>query len=204
MENIDWEYELNRPARLVNNSQKRKRQLALKQKDFGNLGKESFSNLGMKRRCACGCGQSINYFNTRGGEKLFSNGHEKRTHYLPKFGAIGYSTESFISRNFGVAAGKFSKEFVFLVMLYLVIKKLIKGERSTMNTKVLINEIKSKALQEIAESLNEVLNRVKTEEIDMRQGMVEIAGHKHLIQTIALDWTFNGAKKRVMEISSGK
>lgn len=44
-----------------------------------------------------------------------------------------------------------------------------------------------------------ILDRVKEGKIDYRQAQSEIAGHKHIIQCVALDWMYN---KRRSEIES--
>lgn len=65
-----------------------------------------------------------------------------------------------------------------------------------MNSNTLMSEIKSSALKQIAESLNDTLEKIQSKEVDVKQGMAEIVAHKHIIQTIALDWTFNGVNKK--------
>ncbi len=53
-------------------------------------------------------------------------------------------------------------------------------------------EISSDALSEITGSLGKVVERIKGGQIGHQQGSAEIAGHKHIIQTIALDWLYSG------------
>lgn len=60
-----------------------------------------------------------------------------------------------------------------------------------MNSDIINNEITSPALKEIVASLNSIVERVQTGGITHKQGSVEIAGHKHVIQTVALDWLYN-------------
>ena len=67
-----------------------------------------------------------------------------------------------------------------------------------MNINKILNEIKSPAIKEIASSLAETVERMQGKIIDYRQGSVEIAGHKHLIQSVALDWAFNRVKKQYL------
>jgi hypothetical protein len=72
-----------------------------------------------------------------------------------------------------------------------------------MNTPVLSikhlrSEIKSRTLQDIAESLMGIINRVHEKDIDIKQAQTEIVGHKHLIQTIALDWAFHKRRNNLL------
>ena len=60
-----------------------------------------------------------------------------------------------------------------------------------MNISIIIKEIKSKALQEIAKDLNMIVEDVRNHNISYQQGNMEIVGRKHIIQSIALDWAFN-------------
>jgi len=56
------------------------------------------------------------------------------------------------------------------------------------------NEIKSKSLKEIIKTLGEIVKRVQDGEITYQQGSVEITGCKHIIQSLALDWSFSKGK----------
>lgn len=56
------------------------------------------------------------------------------------------------------------------------------------------NEIKSDVLKNVCLSLLETLTKIRTNEIDFRKGSVEIAAHKHIIQSIALDWLYSKNK----------
>jgi hypothetical protein len=60
-----------------------------------------------------------------------------------------------------------------------------------MDIKKIQKEIKSNALKEIVEDLDEIVNKVRAQEISYQQGNMEIVGRKHVIQSIALDWTFS-------------
>lgn len=64
-----------------------------------------------------------------------------------------------------------------------------------MNLSVIKKEIKSEALKEVVSSLTKTVNNVKERKIDFQQAQMEIAGCKHIIQTIALDWAFGGRLK---------
>jgi hypothetical protein len=67
-----------------------------------------------------------------------------------------------------------------------------------MNVEVIKKEIKSPALKTIVESLCSLIERVKNGDITYQQGSAEIAGHKHIIQSLALDWMFSKKVKRLM------
>lgn len=69
-----------------------------------------------------------------------------------------------------------------------------------MNIQIISKEIKSSALNEIVKSLVETVERVKSHKIDQHQANVEIVGCKHIIQSIALDWAFNGKIKKLPAI----
>ena len=94
------------------------------------------------------------------------------------------------------------EEFFYLSVFLHFASRMLNNPKgdSRMNAKTLMAEIKSNALKQIAESLNEVLEKVKSEETDIKQAMVQITAHKHLIQTIALDWTFNGVDKNARKL----
>lgn len=64
-----------------------------------------------------------------------------------------------------------------------------------MNLQIIQKEIKSDALKEVVKSLTDTVNDVKSRSIDYQQANVEIVGCKHIIQSIALDWAFNGKIK---------
>ena len=60
-----------------------------------------------------------------------------------------------------------------------------------MDTQVIKEEITSRALREVVDSLIDVIDRVETGETSHQRAIVEITGHKHVLQSIALDWAFN-------------
>jgi hypothetical protein len=60
-----------------------------------------------------------------------------------------------------------------------------------MDTRQITKEIKSPALKEIVESLVTIIDRVRSGEISHQKASSEITGHKHIIQSLALDWAFN-------------
>lgn len=60
-----------------------------------------------------------------------------------------------------------------------------------MNVDIIKKEVKSPALKSIVESLCTLVERVRKGEITYQQGSVEITGHKHVIQALALDWMFS-------------
>ena len=64
----------------------------------------------------------------------------------------------------------------------------------------IINEIKSLALKEIAGSLIDLIDRVRGGQVEAKFAAVEVAAHKHVIQSIALDWTFNGKTKFIKSV----
>jgi len=66
-----------------------------------------------------------------------------------------------------------------------------------MDAKLISKEIHSPALKEISSSLISVIDRVQDGTIDFRQASVEVASHKHIIQTLALDWMYNSNKKKL-------
>jgi hypothetical protein len=68
-----------------------------------------------------------------------------------------------------------------------------------MDANKIVKEIHSLALKEISGSLIGVIDRVQSGEIDFRQASVEVASHKHIIQTLALDWMYNSNKKKMVE-----
>jgi len=68
-----------------------------------------------------------------------------------------------------------------------------------MDMQKIAKEIHSPALKEIGVSLVEVIDRIKSGSIDYRQAQVEVASHKHIIQTIALDWMYNHQKQKWIE-----
>lgn len=68
-----------------------------------------------------------------------------------------------------------------------------------MDVAIIKKEIKSEALKEIVETLSDTIDRIQNQEITYQQGNTEIVGCKHIIQSIALDWSFN-AKKRVLKL----
>lgn len=57
-----------------------------------------------------------------------------------------------------------------------------------MNAEIINAEVQSPALKSIITSLVDVVDRTQSGNTDYRQANVEIAGHKHVIQSIALDW----------------
>jgi hypothetical protein len=61
------------------------------------------------------------------------------------------------------------------------------------------SEISSKALKEIASQLDEAIVKAKTKTWDLRTSAVVIAGCKHMVQTMALDWTFRNKNTAVLE-----
>ena len=73
-----------------------------------------------------------------------------------------------------------------------------------MNINTITKEISSPALQEIATSLNDLIDRIQSNEVTHQQGSTEITGHKHLIQSIALDWAFNRKKQELLPIKENK
>ena len=64
-----------------------------------------------------------------------------------------------------------------------------------MNIIKVINEVKSLALKEIIKDLDYIIENVRNKNITYQQGNMEIVGRKHIIQSIALDWTFNYKRK---------
>lgn len=156
-----------------------------------------------RRKCGCGCGKSVNRY--KGKKRRFLSGHSHSggaipVHNLVKFGKLGNNADSFFRYNIGIGTGEASKEIVFLVMLFKLSIAKIKGRYVKMKASTLMSEIKSSALKQIAESLNDTLEKIQSKEIDVKQGTAEIIAHKHIIQTIALDWTFNGTTKKIKEI----
>lgn len=99
---------------------------------------------------------------------------------------------------------QYQKELESLMFFYLSLKAFLNNKETIMDAKILMGEIKSKALKQIAESLNDILEKTKAEEIDIKQALLQITAHKHLIQTIALDWTFNGVKDKIKALSYDK
>lgn len=69
-----------------------------------------------------------------------------------------------------------------------------------MNIQIILKEVRSEALQEIIKTLNSTIERIQKEEIKYQQGNTEIVGCKHIIQSIALDWAFNGRKKVIKKL----
>lgn len=57
-------------------------------------------------------------------------------------------------------------------------------------------------MQEVVKSLVETVNDVKGQKIDSQQANMEIVGCKHIIQSMALDWMYNGRMKEIKKISS--
>ena len=62
------------------------------------------------------------------------------------------------------------------------------------DSKIIQDEIISPALKEIVKNLTDISTRVKKQTIRYQQGQVELATQKHVIQAIALDWSFNRIK----------
>jgi hypothetical protein len=69
-----------------------------------------------------------------------------------------------------------------------------------MDIEVIKKEIKSPALRTIVQSLCTLIDRVKNGEITYQQGSTEIAGHKHVIQALALDWMFSKKTKSLTKV----
>lgn len=156
-----------------------------------------------KIECRCGCGIKRTSFNLLKKNCEYVNGHSSRIiHFLErkKYGNYVHRTENFFRRCTNYNTGAFPRDIVFLVLFYLLTKAKTKGEETIMNANTLMSEIKSNALKQIADSLNTTLNNIQTKKIDIKQGVAEIIAHKHIIQTIALDWTFNGVAKGVKQI----
>jgi len=73
-----------------------------------------------------------------------------------------------------------------------------------MNMNIIGKEINSPALKEIATSMHDLICRIQSDEISHQQGATEITGHKHLIQSIALDWAFNRKKQELLPHIEGE
>lgn len=69
-----------------------------------------------------------------------------------------------------------------------------------MKVELVLKEMKSEACQEIVKELSRIIEKVQQKEIQYKQGMAEITGCKHIIQSIALDWTFNGKKEQIKKL----
>jgi len=85
------------------------------------------------------------------------------------------------------------------------------GEEAAMDKKSVSRELKSPTLRQIVESLWTIIERLRSGEIQHQQAASETAAHKHMIQSIALDWLYNKkAKDRelmqrdIKQISDGK
>jgi hypothetical protein len=73
-----------------------------------------------------------------------------------------------------------------------------------MNLQIIQKEIKSQALQEVVKSLIGTVDEMKARTIDYQSANVEIVGCKHIIQSIALDWAYNGKIKTLKTITKEK
>jgi hypothetical protein len=69
-----------------------------------------------------------------------------------------------------------------------------------MRIELVLNEISSAALKEVTQELWQIIERVQSKEIQPTQGGIEIAGCKHMIQSIAIDWAFNGKKEKLQKL----
>lgn len=69
-----------------------------------------------------------------------------------------------------------------------------------MNLQIIQKEIKSPALNEVIKSLVGTVDEMKSRTIDYQQANVEIVGCKHIIQSIALDWAYNGKIKTISKL----
>ena len=56
---------------------------------------------------------------------------------------------------------------------------------------IIIKEIRSPALREVASSVIETIKKIRSGSISHQQASVEIASHKYLLRTIALDWLYH-------------
>jgi len=72
-----------------------------------------------------------------------------------------------------------------------------------MNIGVVLREISSTACQEIIKEIWSIVERVQEKTIVFKQGNTEIAGCKHIIQTLALDWEFKNMKKNLKKRIGG-
>ena len=70
-----------------------------------------------------------------------------------------------------------------------------------MNTKVILSGLKSPAYQEVANTLCDIVERVKQKTITYKQGLAEIAGFKHIIQLYALDLQTLQTEKTVKKLT---
>ena len=176
-----------------------------RQTEFIQDGKE-MKNRGPKifERICTGCGKPFLYSMSRKYQvycdKVCRNRHLcNRKHGLTRT-LIYASTVKWLKKSLGLKKSIVGNDIFFLIATYLLVKMKLNNKETIMNTGSLMNEIKSEALKKIAVSLNETLERCKKQEITTKQAMAEITAHKHIIQTIALDWTFNGVKNRVKTI----
>lgn len=71
-----------------------------------------------------------------------------------------------------------------------------------MNIDKIQKEIKSPALKEIAGSLVEVINGVRSGDIDAKTASVAVAGHKHVLQSIAIDWMYSSPKTKMIAVQA--
>ena len=73
-----------------------------------------------------------------------------------------------------------------------------------MNITTISKEINSPALKEVVKSLYDVMSRIQGNVITHQQGATEITAHKHIIQSIALDWAFNRQKQGLLPVQEGE
>lgn len=60
-----------------------------------------------------------------------------------------------------------------------------------MDISIVSSEMTSMALKEIAGSIDETIENLKKGKVVVRQASVEIAGAKHVLQALALDWMYH-------------
>ena len=72
-----------------------------------------------------------------------------------------------------------------------------------MNLEKITKEMKSTACQEVVKELGGILDRIQQDDIRYQQGSAEITACKHIIQSLALDWTFNNTRKSINKLTIG-
>ncbi len=70
-----------------------------------------------------------------------------------------------------------------------------------MNVEMILKEMHSPATKELMNGLCSVITNLEDKEISHQQGAVEIAGYKHAIQDLALDWTFGRKSRNIKRLS---
>ena len=71
-----------------------------------------------------------------------------------------------------------------------------------MNAEVILSEMYSPATKEIMAGLCKTIDKLEEKEISYQEGAVELAGYKHTIQDLALDWMYGRKSRKIKQIAS--